>query len=193
MGHAGELPADALDEGVLFVRKPQPHGLAQRLGHLTRASQQLADLGGVTGQQRLGEPNAAGVEFADGVEGLVALLRLKAVDAQPERGDVAVSQAQQFGVLLTCGQHGLVAAQVETDGVVGEADVVGVGEFVFDLGNGPVASETPVADEAEDIPADEPAGQGMRKFSGRAESMGTSRASGIGAVSETAEQFARAR
>ena len=63
-----------------------PHWLAQGLGHLLGVGEQSADLVGAAGEQRLGEPDAASVEFADGVKGLVALLRLQPVDAQPQRG-----------------------------------------------------------------------------------------------------------
>jgi hypothetical protein len=189
VGHAFELRADGLDEGVLLVGDPQPHRLAQSGGHLAGADQQAAHFVGATGQQGLSEPDAAGGQFADGIEGLVALLGLQAVDAQPQGADVAVGQAQQVGVLLAGGEHGLVAAQVERDCVVGQSDVVGVFQFVLDLGNGPVSCKAAVSDEAEDVPADEPTGQGEGEFGGRTESLGSSGTVGVGAVGQAATEF----
>src|SRR5262249_32005902 len=189
VGHPRELPGDARDEGVLLVREPQPDRLAQGLGHLPRADQQPPDLVGAAGEQGLGEPDAAGVEFADGVEGLVALLRLQPVDAQPQRGHAPIGQTQQVEGLVAGGEHGLVAAQVEADGVFGQLDSVGVRQLAADLRHGPVACEATVTDEAEDVPADEPTGQGEGQFGGRAAGGRTRRAGGVGAVGEAAAKL----
>jgi hypothetical protein len=118
------------------------------------------------------------------MEGLVALLRLQAVDAQPQVSDVPVGPAQQVGILLAGGDHGPVAAEVDGDGVLGKADPVTIDQFVPDLGDGPVPGEAAVADETEDVPADQPTGQGEGKFGGRAEGGRARRAGGIGAMSE---------
>jgi hypothetical protein len=51
---------------------------------------------------------------------------------------VAVGQAEHLGVLLAGGEHGLVAAEVERDGVLGQVNAVGIFQLGLDLGNGPV-------------------------------------------------------
>jgi hypothetical protein len=114
---------------------------------------------------------------------------LQPVDAQPQRGDAEVGQAQQFGILLAGGEHGLVAAQVERDGILGQMDAVGVGEFGPDLWYGPVSGEAAVADEAEDVPADEPSGQGEGEFVRRADGAGAAGAVGVSALPDAAAEL----
>jgi hypothetical protein len=102
--------------------------------------------------------------------------------------DTTEGQTRQVRILLPCGEHGLAAAEVERDGILGQTDAVRVGKFVFDLWYGPVSGEAAVPDKAEDIPADEPTGQGEGEFVRRADGAGAAGAAGVGAVPDaTAE------
>ncbi len=92
--NAGELPSDAFDKGVLLVRNPQPDGLVQALGKLASPHQQAAHFVGIAGEQGLGEPDSSGGQFADGIECLVAFLRLQAVDAEHRGVGVPVGQLE---------------------------------------------------------------------------------------------------
>src|SRR4051794_31497746 len=81
--HYSRTIPDSLGESV-------PYRLAQRGRPLAGACQQAADLVGVARQEGLGEPDAAGGQSADGVE-------------RPGAADL---------VLLACGEHGLVSAEI---------------------------------------------------------------------------------
>src|SRR5262249_37603450 len=158
VGDVRELGPDALDEGVLLVGHPQLDRLAQLLRPLFGLGAEALYLFGAAGQQGLGEPDALAAQFADDVEGLVALLRLQAVDGQDQGGDALVVLSQEGLVLVACGDHAAVALEVAGDGVVGQADAVAVAQFGLKLRDGPVGAEAAEAEPAEDIPADEPVG-----------------------------------
>ena len=79
----------------------------------------------------------------------------------------SVVPAEGLGVLLPCGEHHLVAADVPGDRVFARADAVVVEEFGSDLGDRPVARTAAMTDPAEDIPADGPLGQGDGDFESR--------------------------
>src|SRR5262249_41158532 len=102
---------------------------------------------------------------------------------------ILVNGSQLLGVLLPCGEHGLITAQVGSDGVFRQRDVVAVQQFAVDLGYGPVSREATVSHPTEDIPADKPPGQCQGEFSSGAQSAGTGRASGVGAMGQPAAQF----
>ncbi len=87
------------------------------------------------------------------------------------------------------GDHVAVALQVAADGVVGEADFVAVAQFGLELGDGPVAAEAAEAEPAEDVPADEPVGQGELGLSQGAEGVAVSRAVRVRAVGQLADQL----
>jgi hypothetical protein len=73
MRHARELRRDPGHEGVLPVRDPEHHGLAQRLGPLLGPGNQPLHLGGRRGDQGFGEPDAFPGQFPDDVKGLVRM------------------------------------------------------------------------------------------------------------------------
>ena len=88
------------------------------------------------------------------------LLGLQAVDREDQRIDPVVVPG--------AGPRGLAGGRRASPGSggctwrcrVGEVDGVGVEQFAADLGDRPVACEAAMADPAEDVPADAPAGQG---------------------------------
>ena len=192
MGHVGEFRRDAGDEGVLPVGDPEGHGGAQRLGPLLGPGDQPPDLVGGGREQRLGEPHPLPGQFPDDVEGLVALLRLEAVDRQDDRVDRFVLPPQHLGVLLPRREHDLVMPDVPGQGIVRELDPVRVEQFGSDLGDRPVPGEAAMTDPAQDVPADGPLGQGDGDFQFRALGPGVPGATGVGAVVELADQLDRA-
>jgi hypothetical protein len=117
----------------------------------------------------------------------VALLGLEAIDRQDQRIDRAVRLPEPIGILLSSGQHRLVAADVLLDGVVGQRDLVSVEQLAPDLGDRPMAREAALADPAEDVPAEDPVGQGDGGLNLGALGPEMTRASGIGAVVELAD------
>jgi hypothetical protein len=187
--HVGELGGDALDEGILLVRHPQLHRLAQLLDPLLGLGQQTLHLVGAAGQQGLGEPDPLAAQLADDVEGFVPLLRLQAVDGQDQVVDVLVSRRQHGAVVVAGGDHPAVALQVAGDGVVGQRDAIAVAQLGLELGDGPVAGEAAKAEPGEDVPGDEPPGQGDVGFRQRSEGVVVSRAGGVRTVSQFADQF----
>src|SRR3954452_15491061 len=91
------------------------------------------------GDQGLREPDALPGQFPHDIQGLVALLGLQTVDREDDLIGVLVELPQVLGVLLTSGDHGLVAMRESGDGGVGEPDLIGVDQLGLDLGDGPVA------------------------------------------------------
>src|SRR5262249_18936054 len=138
MGDVGELGLDALDEGLLFVRQPQLDRLAPLLRPALGLDDQALHLVGAAGEPGLGEPDALAFQLADDVEGLVALLRLQAVDGQDQAVDVLVVLGQPGLVLVAGGDHAAVACEVAGDGVVGQADAEAVAQLSLELRDGPV-------------------------------------------------------
>jgi hypothetical protein len=67
--------------------------------------------------------------------------------------------------------------------------VVTIQQLVTDLRNGPVASKAAMTDEAEDIPANEPARQSEREFSDGAERVRAAGAERIRTVSQPTAKF----
>jgi len=176
-----------------LIGHPQGDRLAELLCPVLGLGDEAADLVGAAGQEGLGEPHALVAEFADDVEGLVALLGLEAVDGQDQVIDVAVSLGEGGGVLVPSGNHAAVALQVVGEGVVGEADVVGVSQFGLQLGDGPVPGEAAEAEPAEQVPGNHPPGQGDLGLGQGADGATAQRAGAVGAVGQFAHQFQRAR
>jgi hypothetical protein len=90
---------------------------------------------------------------------------------------------------MASSDHMAVTLQVAGDGIVGQTDVIRVLEFGSELGDGPVAGEAAKAEPGEDVPADQPPGQGDLGFGERAEGAVVSGAAGVRAVSEFADEF----
>ena len=82
--HLGEFRRDPLDERLLLIRHPEPHGPAQGFGPLLGLPDQASDLVLGGGDQRLGEPHPLPGQLPHDVEGLVSLLGLEAVDAEDD-------------------------------------------------------------------------------------------------------------
>ena len=101
----------------------------------------------------------------------MTFLGLQAIDGQVYPVDASVSLLQAVEVLLPSSEHGLVALEIHRAGIGGQRDTVRVAQLVADKRNGPVSSEATMPDEGEDIPADEPTGEGDGEFSGGAEGM----------------------
>lgn len=106
---------------------------------------------------RHGKPDPLAREFADDGEGLVALLRLQAVDGEYQFLDLAVVACEETGILVLNGEHGLIAVDINRDSVVGKVDILGIDEFVTDVRSGPMSTAAAVSDQGEEIPGDEPA------------------------------------
>ena len=111
--HPREFRRDPLHEGVLLVRHPEDDPLAQNLGPLLCLSDQPLNLFVRRGDQGLGEPDTLLGQFAHGVEGLVPLLGLQAVDRQDDVINSFILPAHGLEVLLARGEHGLIALNVE--------------------------------------------------------------------------------
>ena len=58
--------------------------------------------------------------------------------------------------------------------------MVGVTQLGLELGDGPVSREAAMAEPAEDVPADEPPGEGELGLGQRAQGLGVGRASVVG-------------
>ena len=117
------------------------------------------------------------------------LLGLEAVDREDDLIGPLIMLAEPLGVLLACGEHGLVAADVLLDGVAGEGDHVGVEELAADLGDRPMSGEAAMADPAEDVPSEDPVGHGDRGLGLGADGLAMPRAAGVRAVVELADQM----
>jgi hypothetical protein len=187
--HSGKFRRDPGHEGVLFVRDPEGHRLAQGVRPSLRLGDQPSDFVGRRGEQCLGEPDALPGQFADDVERLVPFLGLQAVDREDERVDPAIVLAEGFGVLLARGEHRLIAPDVIGDPRFGEVDGEGVEQFATDLRDGPVAGEAPMPDPTEDIPADAPTGQGDGRFDLGTLGLGVSWTAWVGTAIELADQM----
>src|ERR1700733_3998957 len=59
--------------------------------------------------------------------------------------------AEGAQILLPCRKHGLVAADVVSDRVLGQSDGVRVEQLPADLGDRPVSSEATVSDPTENV------------------------------------------
>jgi hypothetical protein len=187
--HAGEFPGDPRHEGVLLVRDPERDRLAQALRPSPGLGDQPSDFDGRRREQRLGEPDAFAGQLADDIEGLVPLLGLEAIDREDDLIGPVIVLAQGLGVLLACREHRLIAADVVGDAGLGEVDGEAVEQLAADLGDGPVAREAAMADPAEDVPADAPAGQGDGRLDLGAHGRGVARAAWVGAVVELADEM----
>src|SRR5208337_4620544 len=117
--HLRKYYRDSRHEGVLLVRDPEDHALAQNLGPLLGLSDQALNLWGRCREQRLSKPNTLLGQFAHDVEGLVPFLGLKAVNGQDDVIDSFVLAAHSLEVLLARGEHGLIALDVESDAGLG--------------------------------------------------------------------------
>jgi hypothetical protein len=71
-----EFRRDPGHEGILLVRDPEGHRLAQVLGPSLRLGDQPSDFVGRRGEQRLGKPDPLASQFPDDVERLVSFLGL---------------------------------------------------------------------------------------------------------------------
>jgi hypothetical protein len=191
MRHPRKLGGDSLNERLLLVRHPQHHRLTQLCGPLLGLADETLDLVGGAGHQRLGEPDPLGVEFADHVERFVSLFGLESVNAQDQGVAVAIHVGQDGRILLSGRDHDPITPQSAGNGVLGERDVVRVGQFGTQLGYGPVPCKTPVPDPTEHAPADDPPGQGDLSFGQGAECACVRRAGVVGAVDQFAHQFHR--
>jgi hypothetical protein len=147
------------------------------------------DFGFTGGEQGNGEPDTLESEFADHIKGFVAFLRLQAIDGENEVFDITVIVQESLAVLVSSGEHGLVAIDVDRDSIVGESNLVGVEEFISDVGNGPMAGTTTVPDKGEDIPSNEPTRGSNGQFFERACSARVSRTRAVRAMDELADQF----
>ena len=139
MRHAWEFHSDRGYEGILLVRNPEANRLAQRDGPLPGLGHQPLDLIGRRGDQGLSEPHALLGQFPHDVEGLVPFLRLQTIDREDDLTNGFVVLSQGCGILLTCGEHGLVTLNVLGDGIVRELDRVGVPKLGLDVGDRDVA------------------------------------------------------
>src|SRR3954468_21822588 len=119
----------------------------------------------------------------------MTLLGLQAVDRQDQGFGPLVVPAQGLGVLLAGGEHRLVAAGVLGDGRFGQVDGEAVVQLTADLRDRPVSSEAAMADPAEDVPGDAPAGQGDGRLDLGALGPGVSRAAWVGAMVELADEM----
>lgn len=117
--HLRKFCRDSRHEGVLLVRHPEDHALAQNLGPLLGLSDQALNLWGRCREQRLSKPNTLLGQFAHDVKGLVPFLGLKAVNGQDDVIDAFVLAAHSLEVLLARGEHGLIALDVESDAGLG--------------------------------------------------------------------------
>ena len=121
----------------------------------------------------------------------MAFLGLQAIDRQDQTIDVAIFLGQDLGILLPSGQHGLIPLDVIANGIMGERDLVRVGQFGAKLRDRPVIGETPVADPAKDIPADEPMRHRDGRFGQRTERRGTTGTAGVGTMCQLADELRR--
>jgi site-specific DNA recombinase len=137
--HLGEFRRDRLDERLLLIRHPEPHGPAQGFGPDFGLLDQATDLVLGGREQRLSEPHTLPGQLPHDVERLVSLLGLEAVDAENDLRRGFVFSAEQLGVLLAGREHDLVTPDVLVDRVFGELDVVVVPEFGSDQGDRHVA------------------------------------------------------
>jgi hypothetical protein len=94
-----------------------------------------------------------------------------------------------LGVLLAGGHQVLVAVQVVDQRVATQVDGVGFQELGLDLRDGPVPREAALPQPAEDVPTDQPPGQGERQLGGRAEGFAACRTSAVGAVRQATDQL----
>jgi hypothetical protein len=192
MRHVREFRRDPRHERVLPVGQPKSDGLAQRVGPLFGLLDQASHLLGRCRDQRFREPHALLSQLPYGVEGLVSLLRLQAVDRKDDLVDRFILPPQELGVLLTRTEHRLVAAGVIADALVGELDSVRVEQFGLDLWNRPVSRKPSMPNPAKDVPADRPMRWGDGRFRFGALGLGVPGTTGIGAMVEFADQFHRA-
>ena len=118
MRHVREFRHDPRDERVLTIGQPKSHRLAQGFGPLFGLLDQSSHLIRRCGDQRFSEPHTLLGQLPHGVEGLVSLLRLEAVDREDDLRDRFLLPPQGLGVLLTRTEHGLVVANVVADDVV---------------------------------------------------------------------------
>jgi hypothetical protein len=119
----------------------------------------------------------------------VALLRLQAIDRQGQPFDSLVRLLELLGVLLSSGDHPLVAANILLNGVLGQADPKAVVQFLADLWHGPVPCEATVAQPAEDVPAQHPVGHGQLHLGFRSDEGLMLRTSPIGAMAQLTRQM----
>ena len=189
VGHCREFRRDPGHEGILLVRDPEGHRLAQILGPSLRLGDQPPDLVGRRREQRLGEPDPLGGQLADDVERLVSLLGLQAVDREDEGIGLVIEPPRRLEVLLACREHRLVAVDVVGDPGHREVDGEAVVQIRTDLGDRRVTRESPMPDPAEDVPGDAPAGQGEGRFDLGALGPGMPRTARVGAAIQLGDEM----
>ncbi|MDB5307662.1 MAG: hypothetical protein JWO38_1864 [Gemmataceae bacterium] len=91
--------------------------------------------------------------------------------------------------MVPCGDQGLVSPERFADGIVGQAEVMGIAQLGPELGNGPMAGKPPVPEPTEEIPGEVRPRECDREFGQGAEGVGVGSTRRVRAVDERADQF----
>jgi hypothetical protein len=123
----------------------------------------------------------------------MAFFRLQAVDRQHQRRDIPVVLSQPLWILLPGRQHGLVAAKIGCESIVGQPDMIGVLSFRPQLGHRPMTGKAAMTKPAQHIPAHTPAGHADGQFGFRAEGLPPTVACGVRTAHQTVDYLCRSR